>query len=164
MTIPIVSIVGSSGSGKTTLLERLIPELSRRGYRVATVKHDVHGFEIDREGKDTWRHRRAGSACTIISSARQLALVRDMDHDASLDEIRELYARDVDILISEGFKREPVPKIEVYRDALKTGPLFASLDDLVAMVSDAPVETAAPLLGLEEIGRLADIIEDKFLK
>lgn len=164
MHIPIISIVGSSGSGKTTLLEKLLPELSRRGYRVATVKHDVHGFEIDHEGKDTWRHRRAGAACTIISSSRQLALVRDMDHDASLDEIRELYARDVDILIAEGFKREPAPKVEVYRSALATGPLFSASSDLVAMVSDAQIDTAAPLLGLDEIGRLADIIENKFLK
>ncbi len=162
--IPIVSIVGSSGSGKTTLMEKLIPELVRRGYRVATVKHDVHGFEIDHEGKDTWRHRRAGSACTIISSSTRLALVRDMDHDASLDEIREIYARDVDIVIAEGFKREPVPRVEVYRSATGAAPLFTSRGDLVAMVSDVPIETAAPFLGIEEIGALADIIENRFLK
>lgn len=100
--IPIVSIVGKSDSGKTTLIEKLIPELNRKGYRVATVKHDVHGFEVDREGKDSWRHRRAGSYSTVLSSPRQLAIIRDMDHDASLEEIRDRFIRDVDIIITEG--------------------------------------------------------------
>jgi molybdopterin-guanine dinucleotide biosynthesis adapter protein len=161
--IPIVSIVGRSGSGKTTLLEKLIPELVRRGYRVATVKHDVYGFDIDHEGKDTWRHRKAGAACTIISSPKQLALIRDIDHDASLEEIRNRFVSDADILLSEGYKREITPKIEVFRKGEHPEPLFAGSPDLVAMVTDTDYPIAVPRIGLEDIRRLADIIEKKFL-
>ena len=71
--IPIVSIVGKSGAGKTTLIEKMIPELKKRGYRVATIKHDVHGFDIDHEGKDSWRHKKAGAHATIISSPWKVA-------------------------------------------------------------------------------------------
>lgn len=163
MKIPLVSFVGWSGSGKTTFLEKLIPELVRRGYRVATVKHLAHGFVMDHEGKDTWRHRRAGASCTVLSSADQLALVRDMDHDASLDEIREQFVSGVDLIIAEGFKKEAVPKIEVFRTGVHPEPLFAGHPDLIAMVTDASVNTAAPCLGLDDVGELADIIEKKFL-
>ena len=86
--IPVVSIVGKSDAGKTTLIEKLIPELVRRGYRVATVKHDVHGFDVDREGKDSWRHKQAGAHTVVISSPEKLALIRDVDHDADLAELR----------------------------------------------------------------------------
>jgi molybdopterin-guanine dinucleotide biosynthesis protein B len=103
--IPIISIVGKSNSGKTTLIEKLIPELNRRGYRVGTVKHDVHGFEVDKEGKDSWRHRKAGAYSTIISSPQQIALIRTMSYDAPLDEIRDRFIQDVDIIIAEGYKR-----------------------------------------------------------
>jgi molybdopterin-guanine dinucleotide biosynthesis protein B len=161
--IPILSIVGRSGSGKTVLLEKLIPELIRRGYRVATVKHDVHGFDIDREGKDTWRHRKAGSVCTVISSSQQLALVRDMDHDASLDEIRDRFISDVDIIITEGYKQERTPKVEVFRAGEHSGPMFAKHADLVALVTDVQHDSTAPCLGLDDIAKLADIIEKKFL-
>jgi molybdopterin-guanine dinucleotide biosynthesis protein B len=161
--IPILSIVGRSGSGKTVLLEKLIPELVRRGYRVATVKHDAYGFEIDQEGKDTWRHRKAGSSCTVISSSKQLAMVRDMDHDASLDEIRKRFISDVDIIITEGYKQERAPKIEVFRSGEHPGPLFAKHADLVALVTDGKHDTAAPCIGLDDIAELADLIEKKFL-
>jgi molybdopterin-guanine dinucleotide biosynthesis adapter protein len=161
--IPILSIVGWSGSGKTVLLEKIIPELVRRGYRVATVKHDVHGFDIDREGKDTWRHRKAGSACTVISSSKQLALVRDMDHDASLYEIRDRFIHDVDIILTEGYKQEQAPKVEVFRAGEHPEPLFAKQGDLVAMVTDVKQDTSAPCLGLDDIEKLVDIIEKKFL-
>src|SRR4030066_1340246 len=102
--IPIISIVGKSASGKPTLIEKLVPELVRRGCRVATVKHDVHGFGVDREGKDSWRHKKAGAHTVVISSPTKLALIRDVDHDATLAELRDKYIRDVDLLLSEGFK------------------------------------------------------------
>lgn len=161
--VPILSFVGWSGIGKTTLLEKLIPELVRRGYRVATVKH-VHHFSMDHEGKDTWRHRKAGAACTIISSAEQLAMIRDVDHDASLDEIREKYAGDVDIMITEGYKQERAPKIEVFRAGEHAAPVFADGRDLVALVADTNINLGVPCIGLGEIDKLADFIENKFLK
>lgn len=162
--IPIVSFVGYSGIGKTTLLEKLLPELVRRGYRVATVKHDVYGFSMDHEGKDTWRHRKAGAACTIISSATQLAMIRDVDHDASLDEIRDRYAGDVDIIITEGFKKERAQKIEVFRAGEHQAPIFTKGGDLIALVTDTHFDMGVPRFGLDDIDKLADFIEDTFLK
>ncbi len=162
--IPIVAFVGYSGIGKTTLLEKLLPELVRRGYRLATVKHDIYGFTMDHEGKDTWRHRKAGAACTIISSPSQLAMIRDVDHDASLDEIRDKYAGDFDIMITEGFKKERTRKIEVFRAGEHQSPIFLKSDDLIALVTDANFDTGVPCFGLDDINQLADFIEDTFLK
>lgn len=161
---PIISIVGWSGSGKTVLLEKLVPELVRRGYRVATAKHHPHDFEMDHEGKDTWRHRQAGAACTIISSPERMAMIRDMDHDASLDELRDRFISDIDIIIAEGFKRERVPKIEVYRKAMTVEPIYPTMDGVIAIATDAPLEPGIPVLGLDDIPRLADFIVDTFLK
>jgi len=161
---PVVSIVGKSNSGKTTLLEKLIPEITRRGYRVGTVKHDVHGFEMDREGKDSWRHRRAGSYSTIISSPAQLAVIRTMDHDAELYEIRDRFIRDVDIVLSEGYKKGSAPKIEIFRREEHREPLCVNDDSLVAMISNQHWDLGVPCLELHDISGLADIIEDKFLK
>ena len=93
--IPIVSIVGKSDAGKTTLLEKLIPELKRRGYRVATIKHDAHQFEIDHPGKDSYRHFHAGADWTIIGSPAKLALVRRLERELSLDEIAVLITRSI---------------------------------------------------------------------
>jgi molybdopterin-guanine dinucleotide biosynthesis protein B len=103
--IPIISIVGKSDSGKTTLIEKLVPELTRRGYRIATVKHDVHGFEVDREGKDSWRHKQAGAHTVVISSPKKVALIRDVEKDMTLEEIREKLIQDVDLILSEEYKR-----------------------------------------------------------
>jgi molybdopterin-guanine dinucleotide biosynthesis protein B len=97
--IPIVSIVGKSGSGKTTLIEKLVPELTRRGHRVATVKHDVHGFEVDREGKDSWRHKKAGAHTVVISSPEKAALIRDVERDLNLAEIRDKLIQEVDLIL-----------------------------------------------------------------
>jgi molybdopterin-guanine dinucleotide biosynthesis protein B len=161
---PIISIVGKSDSGKTTLLEKLVPEMIKRGYRVATVKHDVHGFEVDREGKDSWRHRRAGAHTTIISSPKQLAVIRDMDHDAPLDEIRDRFVHDVDIIIAEGYKKGNAPKIEIFRKEVHQDPLCSREDDLVALVSNRHFDLGVPCLDLNDIKGLADIIEQRFLK
>ncbi|MFH0822674.1 MAG: molybdopterin-guanine dinucleotide biosynthesis protein B, partial [Pseudomonadota bacterium] len=97
--IPIVSIVGKSDVGKTTLIEKIIGTLRNRGYRVATIKHDAHSFEIDHKGKDSWRHKHAGSTMTVISSKEKIAVVADSDHDRTLDEIREKFIHGVDIII-----------------------------------------------------------------
>ena len=117
--IPIVSVVGKSNAGKTTLLEKLIPELKRRGYRVATVKHDAHSFEMDEPGKDTWRHRQAGADVVVISSKDKMAMIRRVDEELSLLEIADTITG-VDIILTEGFKRGPAPKIEVSRRILST--------------------------------------------
>ena len=164
MTIPIVSIVGKSNTGKTTLLEKLIPELIKRGHRVATVKHDVHGFEIDHEGKDSWRHKKAGAHTTVISSPLRIALVEDVDHDQTLDEIRKEYFKRVDIILTEGYKGNPFPKIEVFRSELKRTPLCKKEDNLLAIASDIKLDIGVPCFDINDSQSLVDLIENKFLK
>lgn len=103
--IPIVCFVGASNVGKTTFLERLIPELERRGYRVGIVKHDAHSFEIDREGKDTWRLRRAGANTVAISSPEKVAVIRRTDEEMDLQVMAGRLFWSEDLLLTEGFKR-----------------------------------------------------------
>ena len=162
--IPIVSIVGTSDSGKTTLIEKLVPELVRRGYRVATIKHDIHGFEVDREGKDSWRHKQAGAPTVVISSPQKLALMRDVDHDAELAELRDKYIQDVDIILSEGFKKNPQPKIEVFRKESRRDLLCTREDNLLAIASNQPFDIGVPCFDLDDARGIVDLIEKKFLK
>jgi molybdopterin-guanine dinucleotide biosynthesis protein B len=164
MITPIISIVGKSNSGKTTLLEKIIPELVKRGYRVATVKHDVHGFEIDHEGKDSWRHKKAGAHTTIISSPHRIALVEDVDHDYTLDEIRGKYIKGADIILAEGYKSNPLPKIEVFRSELKRTLLCKKEDNLLAIASDIKLDIGVPCFDINDSQSLVDLIENKFLK
>jgi molybdopterin-guanine dinucleotide biosynthesis protein B len=164
MTIPIVSIVGKSSAGKTTLLEKLIPELIKRGYRVATVKHDVHGFEIDHEGKDSWRHKKAGAHTTIISSPGRIALIENADHDHTLDEIRDSYIKNADIILAEGYKGNPFPKIEVFRSELKRTLLCKKEDNLLAVAANIKLDIGVPCFDINDSQSLVDLIENKFLK
>lgn len=140
---PIVSIVGKSGSGKTTLLERLIPELTGSGLRVGTIKHDVHGFEMDRPGKDSWRHKQAGSVATMISSPQKIGMVMDVDHDHTLDEL-SLFFPPVDIILTEGYKRQTRPKVEIFRREAHAEPLCTSDPHLIALVSDENLDLGVP--------------------
>src|SRR4030042_2123487 len=150
MTIPIVSIVGKSTTGKTTLLEKLIPELVKRGYRVATIKHDVHGFDIDHEGKDSWRHKKAGAHTTIISSPQKMAIIKDVDHDHSLEEIRDAFVKNADIILTEGYKGNPFPKIEVFRKALQRPLLCAKEDNLFAVAADTKLDIDVPCFDIND--------------
>jgi len=157
--IPIVIIVGKSGSGKTTLIEKLLPELKRRGYRVGTVKHHLHAFEIDYEGKDSWRHGRAGADTVIISSPHKLALVKKMSADMSLEEMRARFFNDVDLILVEGYKTQAHPKIEILRAAVHEKPLCTPEDQLLATVSDRKLHLDVPCFGLEDIEPLVDFLE-----
>lgn len=155
--IPIVCIVGRSKSGKTVLIERLIPELNRRGLRVATVKHHHGDFEIDQKGKDSWRHRAAGAHTAVISSPQKVALVADVAQDLPLEEVVERYIREVDIVIAEGYKGGDHPKIEVFRKAIHPEPLAPTLKNLIAVVGD-PVTTQVPSLPFDDIQGLVALI------
>jgi molybdopterin-guanine dinucleotide biosynthesis protein B len=159
---PIISIVGKSDAGKTTLLEKFVPELTERGYRVGTIKHDVHGFDIDHEGKDSWRHKQAGACTVVISSPRKVAVVKDVDDEQGLDHLLSKYFRDADIVITEGYKREAKPKIEIFRSEVHDSPLCTNDENLVAIVSDAMIDLQVPRFGLEDISGLADLVEAKF--
>ena len=162
--IPIISIVGKSDSGKTTLIEKLVPELTRRGYRVATVKHDVHGFEVDREGKDSWRHKQAGAHTVVISSPNKVALIRDVEKDLTLDEIRDKLIQDVDLILSEGYKKDVQPKIEIFRKEKHKELLCTKEDHLVAIASNRKFDVGIPCFGLEDMKGLADFVEKEFLR
>ena len=162
--IPIISIVGKSDSGKTTLIEKLLPELIGRGIRVATVKHDVHGFEVDREGKDSWRHKQAGAHTVVISSPQKAALIRDVEKDLTLEEIREKLIQDVDLILSEGYKKDVQPKIEVFRKEKHQELLCTKEDHLVAIASDRTFDIDVPCFGLDDMKGLADFIEEAFLR
>ena len=162
--IPIVSIVGKSNSGKTTLLEKLIADLVGRGYRVATIKHNKHGFDIDHEGKDSYRHKKAGAHTTVVSSPHLLAMVKDVDHDHSFDEIRDQLIRDVDIILTEGFKVNDYPKIEVYRTELKRELISKKEDGLIAVASDTKLNVDVPCFDINDTRTIADFIEITFIK
>ena len=162
--IPIISIVGKSDSGKTTLLEKLVPELTRRGYRIATIKHDVHGFEVDQEGKDSWRHKQAGAHTVVISSPNKIALIRDVEKDLNLEEIRERLIQDVDLILSEGYKKDVQPKIEVFRKEKHKKLLCTKKDNLVAIASNKKINVGIPCFNLEDMNGLSNFIEKEFLQ
>ncbi len=159
---PIVSVVGKSDTGKTTLMVKLIAELKRRGYRVATIKHDVHSFDIDTPGKDSWRHAAAGSDVVFISSPQKLAMVRRLDCEWSIDEIASLCV-DVDIVLTEGYKREDKQKIEVSRKE-KGIDLLCDSKELMAIAADQLFEVDVPQFSLDDAEGLVDLLEKSLLK
>jgi len=160
--IPVVTVIGKSGSGKTTLLEKLIRELSQRGYRLATVKHHSHsGFEIDIAGKDSWRFAQAGSRHVVIAAPDKWAAYRQLDGDLSLDEIAA-QIQDVDLVLVEGYKQANKPAIEVVR-AANSQVLIGTPEQHIAVVSDLPLEVGVPLYALDDVGGISDLIENHFL-
>lgn len=162
--IPIVSIVGRSNSGKTTLIERVVAELTRRNYKVGTVKHDVHGFDIDKEGKDSWRHKKAGARTVVISSPNKIAMIRDVDTEIELDRIRFSLFEDVDIIITEGYKKAMNPKIEVVRKAQGSKPICSKDEQLIAVATDTEVDIDVPCFNINDVEGISNFLEETFLK
>ncbi len=160
---PIISIVGRSKSGKTTLIERLIPEFMKRGYRVATIKHHYKAFQIDHEGKDSWRHKQAGAHTVVLSSPQKVALIEDVSHDLSLDDLAARFIQGADIIIAEGFKRDKHPKIEVFRKEIHPNPLAPQLENVIAVVSDCPLSLDIPCKDFNDIKGIADVIAERVI-
>jgi molybdopterin-guanine dinucleotide biosynthesis protein B len=158
---PVISIVGKSESGKTTLIEKLIPALKRRGYRVGIVKHAHHGFEIDHQGKDSYRHKQAGASSVMIVSSGRIAMIKDAPGER-LDDLLTFF-EDVDLLITEGFKRDKAPKIEIFRAERHRHPACLNDDTLVAMVSDTPMGVEVPQFATADIESIAEFIVSDFL-
>jgi molybdopterin-guanine dinucleotide biosynthesis protein B len=158
---PVVCIVGFSGSGKTTVLEGLVAALRQRGLRVGTIKHDVHGFEIDRPGKDSWRHKQAGASATVVSSPARIGLVMDVDHDHHPLELVPLLG-EMDIVLVEGFKRTDLPKIEVFRPENEKPPACRNEHNLLAVVSDAALDWGVQRYAAGDFEGLADFIAEQF--
>ena len=157
----IFGLAGWSGSGKTTLLAAIIPELVARGLAVSTIKHAHHEFDIDRPGKDSWRHRQAGATEVMVASARRWALMHELRGHAepSLDELVAQMSP-VDLLLVEGFKRQPHPKLEVHRPSLGKPLIYPDDPHVVAIASDEAFAAPLPLLALGDVGAVAAFITD----
>ena len=158
----LISIVGKAKSGKTTLIEKLIVELKSRGYKVATIKHAFHGSFSDDYGKDSWRHIQAGSEATAIGFNDNIVLIKPVNETPNLDKIVRLFGEDYDIILIEGFKRCKAPKIEVHRK--EVGPPLESIDNLIAIATDEPLENNIRQFSLEDIKSISDILENDFIK
>jgi molybdopterin-guanine dinucleotide biosynthesis protein B len=161
MSIPIVSFVGRSNSGKTTFIERVIPELVRAGYKVATVKHAGHGFDLDTEGKDSWRHKQAGASSVVILSKGSMAVFADVSDQMKVEDVRDRFLDGTyDLIIAEGWKHEGYPKIVIIRDQLGEVPI--STEGLLAVVSNKPVDLTVPVFGLDDVSAVAALIMKQF--
>lgn len=160
--IPIVSVVGKSNVGKTTLLEKILRELKARNYKVATIKHDVHGFNIDIPGKDTWRHGEAGADVVIISSPNKIATIEKVPEEKTLDEIAQSISG-VDLIITEGYKRGNKLKIEVFRKGVYED-ILCTKDELIALATDTEFNIGVPCYGLDDAKGLVDRIEEMVIK
>lgn len=161
----VIGISGWSGNGKTTLLERLLPVLIQRGYSVSTLKHAHHEFDIDKPGKDSFRHREAGATEVLISSANRWALMHEIrdDKEADLDTLISRLSP-VDIVLIEGFKREKFPKIEVWREENENEPLFLKDDTVVAVATNAKgLKTDLPILNIDNEQEIANFIIVNFV-
>jgi molybdopterin-guanine dinucleotide biosynthesis protein B len=154
----VISIVGKSHSGKTTLLESLIAEIKRRGYKVAIVKHSHHADDLDKADKDTWRFTKAGSELSAINSLDNLAIYRHIDHYFDPQEISNFILWDYDIILTEGFKGSSYPKIEVHRNE-QGKELLTDPQQLLAVVTDAPLDVNVPQFSRDDVSGIADLIE-----
>ena len=155
----VVNIVGSSSNvGKTYLLEGLIKELKVRGYSIATIKHDVHGFDIDKKGKDTYKHREAGSETVIISSKNRLAMIKELKEETELNDIIKMVL-DKDIILIEGYKKSNLRKIEVFRSGVSEK-IITPKEKIIAVASDINIDIDDIIIvDREDYKKLADLIE-----
>ena len=155
----IIGIAGYSGSGKTTLIEKVIPVLVREGLKVSLVKHAHHEFDVDQPGKDSYRHRHAGCTEVLVSSSERWALMHELRGAAepSLQEQLKVLSP-CDLVIVEGYKREPIPKIEVHRRAGHTPLLHPDDPHVVAVATDEPLDTKLPQIDLADPAAVARFI------
>jgi molybdopterin-guanine dinucleotide biosynthesis adapter protein len=159
----VLGIVGWSGSGKTTLITNLIPVLTARGIRVATLKHAHHQFDVDQPGKDSYEHRKAGACEVIVSSARRWVQMHEVGNgpEATLPQLLAKVSP-CDLILVEGFKTERHPKLEVFREAAGNPPLHAIDPHIVAIASDRPFADAGiPVVDLNDIATVANLVLER---
>jgi len=159
---PIISIVGKSESGKTTLLEGLIIKLKQRGYRVAVIKHSAEDVELDMVNKDSWRFSQVGSEVSAVTSIHKLAVFKNIAHDLSPQELSQFIGSDYDLILTEGFKQSNHLKIEVHRKE-QGKELLCQPQQLLAVVTDEPLDIAVPQFAKDEIQKIVDLIENTVL-
>ena len=155
----IFGFAGYSGSGKTTLIEQLIPRFVAAGLRVSLIKHAHHAFDIDRPGKDSYRHREAGASEVLITSAHRWALMHELRDEPEPDLHTQLgRLSPCDLVLIEGFKHSAIPKLEVFRPSVGHPPLHPGDPDIVAVASDSPVRTSLPVLDLNDYDAIAAFV------
>jgi molybdopterin-guanine dinucleotide biosynthesis protein MobB len=155
----VFGIVGWKNAGKTGLMERLVTEITARGFSVSTVKHAHHSFDVDHPGKDSFRHREAGASQVLLASRNRIALMHEL-RGAPEPTLEVLLAQlaPVDLVLVEGYKRDGHAKVEAHR-AVTGNPLIASDDPTVrAVASDTPIELDRPVFGLDDTAAIADFI------
>jgi molybdopterin-guanine dinucleotide biosynthesis protein B len=160
MATRVIGMAGWSGSGKTTLLTKLIPVLAARGLTVSTIKRAHHAFQVDKPGKDSYEHRRAGAGEVLISSAGRWVLMHE-NRDEPEQTLAQLLRRlsPCDLVVVEGFKRERHPKLEVFRSAVGKTPLHPEDKRIVAIASDQPFPDAGiPVAELDDVTAIADLL------
>lgn len=153
----VFGVTGWKNAGKTTLMERLVAEIARRGLSVSTLKHAHHGFDMDQQGKDSFRHREAGAREVLVASTARFAILHELRGEAE-PPLEALIARlaPVDLVLVEGWKRDRHPKLEVWRRATGAALIAADDETVRAVVSDDAPETDRPVLPFGDIGRIAD--------
>ena len=162
MRPPIICIAGKSNSGKTTLLEKLIFELTRRGYKIGSAKHTHDGFDFDKKGKDSWRHKKAGATATLVVTDTKIALVKE-DTRSYLEKL-VTFLGDCDLILAEGFKKQPLKKIEIFRtDGDHKAPMCLRDPHLIAFVTDGDYRPPVPVFGLNDVQEIASFIEENYL-
>jgi len=159
-TMRIIGLAGWSGSGKTTLITKVIPRLIARGVGVSTLKHAHHGFDLDQPGKDSFFHRAAGAKEVVISSAKRFAILHELRGEPEWD-LPDLVGKisPVDLVLVEGYKRDPFPKLEIHRAA--NGKPLIHPDDphVIAIAADIPLPQAkVPVVDLDDIEAIADLL------
>ncbi len=156
----VIGLAGWSGAGKTTLLARIIPHFLKEGLRVSVIKHAHHSFDVDVPGKDSWVHRQSGAAEVLVSSGQRWALMHEL-RGAAEPRLPELLKKmsPVDLVVVEGFKSEPHRKIEVHRAANGKAMLFPDDPAIVGIATDAALETALPVVHLDDIPAIAAMMQ-----
>jgi len=155
----IFGFAGYSGSGKTTLIERLIPVFTGRGIRVSLIKHAHHAFDIDRPGKDSYRHREAGCTEVLVTSSRRWALIHEL-RGAPEPELEAHVKRlsPCDLVLVEGFKRSAIPKLEVYRAEVREPLIHPHDANILGIASDQPLQTTLPQFDLDAVDAIAEFV------
>lgn len=155
----VINVIGyKSNVGKTTLMEGLIKELKSRGLSIATIKHDVHNFDIDKKGKDTYKHREAGAETVIISSSKRFAIIKEVNEEENLEKLL-YFAKDKDIILVEGYKKSNLRKIEVYRENFSKD-IISKKENLIAIASDVDLDVKDVIIVKKDnYKELADLIE-----